>query len=627
MADLVCKAFTYNAFKNVLDSGKDDLANFDLLSSMLKNNILLSIQNAGSGHLGTSFSVADIMLILMIYKYRKKVNFDFFSSKGHDAPCLYACLEAFNLLKKKSITKLRKKDGLPGHPDIETKNIFFNTGSLGMGISKSNGRVFANKIKKNKDRVVCILGDGEFQEGQNFESLMFLQNNTEINPIIIMDSNGIQSDKWVKNVKSYDKLESKIKSFGINYVEINGHSVQDLSKAIESAFDSNESTFINANTIKGNGVDFISSLSFDENLDFYPYHAGALCWSDFVKASSNIYNSVARLNKNNITLESFKIEFTAPVVNKKNTKKIDLLSEYALFIKDKVKKDKSIYVLGADLVKDSGCKEVYTHNKNRYIEFGIAEQDMVSFASGLASKNFVPWAHSFACFLTTRAQEQIFNFCTEKRKGVFVGALAGPLPAGPGHSHQMIRDISIMNSMPYLLTVEPLNGKMLQDFYDFYKNNDNIFYIRLTNIPFNNYYLEDIRLPKLGDLVHVTNNSAKTLIICQGPSILEQALLMYEGLNNSLKKRIDILSPSWLNKISKKELSSFKDKSLYIFESSNQFGGFSSVLSTSLHEANISVKNFNVTNIEDLPFCGDNEEILNYHGLSANKIQKVVFGK
>ena len=92
---------------------------------------------------------------------------------------------------------------------------------------------------------------------------------------------------------------------------------------------------------------------------------------------------------------------------------------------------------------------------DRFIECGIAEQDMVSQAGALALKGFLPIAHSFACFLTTRANEQIYNNATEGKKVIYIGGLAGLLPAAPGHSHQSVRDISALNGIPNLHIVQP----------------------------------------------------------------------------------------------------------------------------------------------------------------------------
>ena len=203
--------FSSESFTKILSNEDiEPIQKQKIILSMLRINILTSIQKAGSGHLGTSMSVLEIMLTALMYlKNFPSDESHFFSSKGHDAPALYACYEALGMMKKYSIKNLRRINGPPGHPDIKIENVLFNTGSLGMGISKANGWISAGDYKSLNSRMIIVIGDGEFQEGQNFESLMYLQNNKNINPLIIMDNNGIQSDTWVNKVKSYKNLKKK----------------------------------------------------------------------------------------------------------------------------------------------------------------------------------------------------------------------------------------------------------------------------------------------------------------------------------------------------------------------------------------------------------------------------------
>ena len=106
----------------------------------------------------------------------------------------------------------------------------------------------------------------------------------------------------------------------------------------------------------------------------------------------------------------------------------------------------------ADVLHGARIQERFT---DRFIECGIAEQDMVSQASGLALAGMLPVCHSFACFLSTRPNEQIYNQATEKTRVVYVGSLAGVVPGGPGHSHQSVRDIATLASVPNLALIEP----------------------------------------------------------------------------------------------------------------------------------------------------------------------------
>ena len=113
------------------------------------------IQNAGSGHIGTSFSSID----LVNYIYFDFLNKEdiYFSSKGHDAPALYSVLMVKNILPFSNIHKFRKIKGLPGHPDIKTKGIYTNTGSLGMGVSKAKGFLLANNLEKKVEKLLFWL--------------------------------------------------------------------------------------------------------------------------------------------------------------------------------------------------------------------------------------------------------------------------------------------------------------------------------------------------------------------------------------------------------------------------------------------------------------------------------------
>ena len=118
-----------------------------------------------------------------------------------------------------------------------------------------------------------------------------------------------------------------------------------------------------------------------------------------------------------------------------------------------------IVVLDADLLTDCGIEAFREELPDRFIECGIAEQHMVSAAGGLALRGMLPVVHSFACFLSTRANEHIYNNATERRKIIYIGTLAGLVPGGPGHSHQSVRDISAIGAVPGLVAFEPCSER------------------------------------------------------------------------------------------------------------------------------------------------------------------------
>ncbi len=272
--------------KNFDDILKKKISNFkkaELLSLLHRVNILSMIKNSGSGHIGTSFSALELMIWIKFFQFKvsKKKIFDrdrdvFFSSKGHDVPALYSILFALGLISFNKLLRFRKLYGLEGHPDIDTKGIEANTGSLGMGISKAKGISWAKKYLKAKGYVIVLIGDGEFQEGQIFESLQNISHQKTKKLIVIMDHNKVQSSDFVKNIINLGDIEAKIKSFGWNVLRINGHDYKEINNAFKiSKKIKKKPSFIIADTIKGRGVSFMEHPFVMKKYKKYTWHSGA----------------------------------------------------------------------------------------------------------------------------------------------------------------------------------------------------------------------------------------------------------------------------------------------------------------------------------------------------------------
>ncbi|WP_440649119.1 1-deoxy-D-xylulose-5-phosphate synthase N-terminal domain-containing protein [Candidatus Pelagibacter sp. HIMB1521] len=263
---------------------KYKLNNFDkakLLSLICRLNTLSMIKLAGSGHLGTSMSAMDIMVWIKFFFQKKKKLSDpnrdiFFSSKGHDAPALYSVLYALGVISLKKILKLRRLEGLEGHPDIATPGIEANTGSLGMGISKAKGMVWAKNYNKNDGSVIVLTGDGELQEGQIFESMQTTSHQKINNLIVIVDHNKIQSSQYVKNIIDLLDLKKKFQSFGWHVEKINGHNFRILDKKLKKLIKiKNKPKIIIADTIKGRGIKEMEHPNVMKKNKKYNWHAGA----------------------------------------------------------------------------------------------------------------------------------------------------------------------------------------------------------------------------------------------------------------------------------------------------------------------------------------------------------------
>ena len=191
-----------------------------LVADMCRANAFASIKKAGSGHLGSTLSSLDIVTMLYYSEMNTisvgKDNPDrdiYFSSKGHDAPGYYAVLFSLGLLPEDQLLLLRRIEGTCGHPDVSTPCVEANSGSLGMGISKAKGMAFAKRYRNSKGRIFVMTGDGELQEGQNYEALLTSVHQKLANITVIVDYNKVQTDKAVNTVCDLGDLETRFRRF------------------------------------------------------------------------------------------------------------------------------------------------------------------------------------------------------------------------------------------------------------------------------------------------------------------------------------------------------------------------------------------------------------------------------
>jgi transketolase len=641
-------------FERILKLDHDFYKEIEIVSDMCRANTLTMVKHAGSGHLGSSLSSMDIVAWL----YYKEMNildegFDsmdrdiYFSSKGHDVPGLYSVLFSLGILTEEQILKLRRIGGLDGHPDVNIRGIEANSGSLGMGISKGRGMAWAKRKLNLKGDVFIMTGDGEFQEGQNFEALQACVQQDITNLTVIMDHNKIQSDRPVEKIISLGDLEQKIKSFGWHVVRVNGHDFQDLDntfRALKSITD--KPKFIIADTIKGKGVSFMEHPSALQKGDgLYPWHAGAPDDDSFGQAFTEIleriesyliekgYSTIRTCDIENIKRNSDSatiyntlgepLSSSAPIHAhlKENAEYIVEAFGRALLKEGKSRKD--LIVLDADLSSD--CRLRYFENAyaDRFIENGIAEQDMVSMAGGLAKLGLLPVVSSFASFLASRANEQIYNNCTENHKIIYACHYAGLIPAGPGKSHQSIRDISLLRALPNIEIMQPCNAEETEQIVDYSVNHaTNNCVIRMNIGP----SPRKIQLPAFYELIKgrgtILREGRDAVIFAYGPVMLNEALVAADILEGE-DFLLEVINMPWLNVIDLNWLESVIHQRdiIIVLEDHARPGGLGEYLLYELTKANLlDHNNFTIFSIDGFPACGSPSEALKFHGLDGESL-------
>lgn len=243
------------------------------IANCMRHDIIEMLEAAGSGHPGGSLSAADIIATLYFSGVlawdpqdpRSPERDRFVLSKGHVAPALYAVLSQMGYLPREELLSLRKLGSrLQGHPDCNLcPGVEVGTGSLGQGLSIAAGMALglaldAKAAGEQSRRVFALTGDGELQEGQNWEAAMFAAHRKLGNLVVLVDKNNLQIDGHVSDVCSLDPLDEKFHAFGWHVICCDGHDVTAIRAALAEAVACDTAPVaVIFKTIKGKGVSFM----------------------------------------------------------------------------------------------------------------------------------------------------------------------------------------------------------------------------------------------------------------------------------------------------------------------------------------------------------------------------------
>ncbi len=627
-------------FDKVINFSGDWSLRMQLFSSMCRHNTLVAIKKAGSGHLGSSLSALDITTFLYLNELNVlKVGLDstdrdiYFSSKGHDVPGTYSLYYALGIINEEKLLMLRRLHGLDGHPEVRQPGIEACTGSLGMGISKGKGFAWAKKYQGFSGHVYVMTGDGEFQEGQIWESLQSTAHQKVNGITVIMDHNKYQTDMRVEDVNNIEDLAEKISAFGWHVERINGHDYDSLKSTFARLKNiTDKPKFIIADTIKGKGVSFMEKPETEmvNGRILYKWHSGAPDDESYIKGLTELTEQInflsAKLGIGHIDIPVNKLP------GKVTTKsEMEFVKEaYGEALCEIAEYNDKLVIIDGDLSADCKLRDFEKKYPNRFVENGIAEQDMVSMAGGMARMGLIPVVSSFASFLTSRANEQIYNNAGEKTKIIYTCHFAGIIPAGPGKSHQSVRDVSLLNALPNITILQPCNYEETKQVVNYCVNEaEENCAIRLVIGP----SPRKINLPSDYKLTlgkgTILREGSDAVLFAYGPVMLNEALLAAEYCEKvgfSLK----IINMPWLNKIDTHWLTAVTKnvKNIYVLEDHSVIGGLGDRILESLTSSkNIERKHFEKIGLRDeYPECGTPWEVLQFHGFDGKSLAAKISG-
>lgn len=434
---------------------------------------------AGSGHPTSSLSIIHIVTVLM----HDVMNYDpadpwnpgndrLVLSEGHAVPAVYAAYadvagvvgksraEA-RVLKRDELVELREVDSvLDGHPNPAEGFPFFDaaTGSLGQGLSVAAGLALAARQRKIDKKFYTIIGDGESREGQIWEAMDFIAENKLTNVVAIFNCNGHGQAGHVSVQQSADTVAAKAMAFGWNAMPIDGHNPDSVREALINATQQDKPTAIIAKTTKGWGCPTIQDVS----------NHGKPVPSDKLDAMFAELDSMrTKLNVNAPTAEDAVIGKPAAAVAMErktiNAGSFDSAMRDAGFgsvLEKKVmatrraygaallalaKADPRIVALDGDVSNSTFAEVLGKAMPDRFFECKIAEQHVISAAAGMAAGGFVPFASSFAKFIS-RAYDQIEMAQITRANIKIVGSHAGISLAADGPSQMSLHDVAFFRS-------------------------------------------------------------------------------------------------------------------------------------------------------------------------------------
>jgi transketolase len=594
------------------------------IANILRRDVLKMTTKAGSGHPTSCLSCAEIMSVLFFHEMKYDINDpfnldndEFILSKGHAAPILYSALYRVGAIKT-DLMKLRKLNSpLEGHPVPRSLNwIKVATGSLGQGLGVGAGFALASKLQKRNFKTFVLLGDSEVAEGSVYEAFEIAEHYKLKNLVAIIDINRLGQSGETMYGHKINSYRERFKGFGWKVLEVNGHNLKQILKALEKARKSSRPTVILAKTFKGRGVSFL------ENKD--DWHGKTLNEVQLEKALKEVPNP--RIPKTVIKKpKSIRIkELGNKVVELKEYgigEEIATREAYGNTLAALAKSNSNIIVVDAEVSNSTKSGMVKQVNKNQFIEAYIAEQNMASMALGLSKKGFNVFASTFAAFFS-RAFDQIRMAAISSGNLTFSGSHSGVSIGEDGASQMGLEDIALFRNLPNSMVLYPSDAVSCENLVLLASKLKGIKYIRTTREKTSVLY-DDEEEFKLGDF-KVLKESKKDKLVLVGSGItLHESLKAYERLQKD-KVNVSVVDLYCVKPFDSKKFKSFVKKhgnKIIIIEDHHIEGGIGEMLTRELENSNIKIKHLA---IQGIPHSGKSKELLNKYGISANKIFKEV---
>jgi len=603
------------------------------IANKLRIHSIRATNASNSGHPTSCCSMADILSVLFFDTMRFKVssprdpsNDRFVLSKGHAAPILYAAWAESGLFPEEDLLKLRKIDcDLEGHPTPRLSFVDVATGSLGQGLSCAAGMAYTGKhFDKAGYRVYCLLGDGESAEGSVWEALSFAGHYKLDNLVAIFDVNRLGQSEPTMFQHQLEVYQKRLESFGFHTVVIDGHNIEDILKALDTAKTvKGKPTAIVAKTYKGKGLPGIEDA---ENWHGKPLGAKAdefikgLCAS--VKNNSPAPQATFSPSESVPAVDDSPITLSEPPSYSLGEMVATRLAYGTALVKLGAS-SKRIIALDGDTKNSTFSDKFRKSFPDRYIECFIAEQNLVGVAVGCSTRGrTIPFTSTFATFYT-RAFDQLRMGAISQANIKCCGSHCGVSIGEDGPSQMGLEDIAMFRTLPGSTVFYPSDAVSTERACELAANTQGICFIRTSRPNTPVIYANDEPFA-IGKAKVIKKSASDVAVVISAGVTLYEALkaaeiLEKQGINIRI---VDLFTIKPLDIATIKTQAQECGGRIITVEDHYPEGGIGDAVASAVSGSrNIIVSRLAVNG---MPRSGPSSALLDMFGISANHIVKTV---
>jgi transketolase len=618
---------------SVTSAAGPSAATIDTIKEKARRLSILSMMSttaAGSGHPTSCLSAAELMAGIFFYAMKidpkdpnSKDSDRFVMSKGHAAPILYAALAEAGVFPESRVMTLREfSSELEGHPTPRIPGVDAATGSLGQGLSVGSGIAIAARMDKTGARVYVLLGDGEMAEGQVWEAAEFAGHYQLDNLTVFADVNALGQSEPTMYQHDMEVYRKKFEAEGFATEVIDGHDVAAVLAALDRAkATKGKPQAILARTIKGHGISFAAGKEH--------WHGKAFSKEELALALKEIGETI------NVPPDPGKSyaraslptppDFPAPAApDYPDEKAVATREAYGFALKRLGAVNPHIVAISAD-VKNSTFSETFQNAfPDHFIQGYIAEQNMVSVAVGLAACGKVPFADTFACFLS-RAYDQVRMAAISRSNINLCGSHCGVSIGEDGPSQMALEDLAMFRAVHGSAVFYPCDAVSTERLAETMARRPGINYMRTSRPKTAILYSKDEKFPVPGFKVVRQNAQDKVTVIGAGITVHEalKAADELKAQGTSIRV-IDLYCVKPIDgKALAREIGATNGK-LITVEDHWPEGGVGEAVLSALAQAGAAPSKSRLMAVNGMPHSGKPEELVDAFGISGKDIAAAV---